>query len=492
MISITPRRISVNSFSSYHPTLISLFEPANTLELQALVRYFYNNGQSYCVTGNGISFDAHFINTNAVISTRYLQRLRIDWDNNCFWAQAGVTWGRVVDQLLPKGYLPLIVPTTSHATIGGSFNCNTYSRMTASDGREAATIEAFELLLPNGECRYCDRQTNADLFRQAIGSYGTIGIVLDVKYRMQYIGESPNFQSSAQGFEGIAGLEHLMPSHSLEGWEAQGYTGSGAFIYWSKGRLRTLVTQHKWVNEPYLKPSILHRSDALRIIGELGIARFPSLARLPLEWTHRQTTRQKMSASYTIDRPRPSMFWLDATLKSRALGQRLGMSPKTLQQSFAIPLNGQRPEDFQRIYKGIAYAMYYIKDLGLTTTMVDVGYLPPAPSFGWSAAPHQQACLLLSITFNGCAIPSYDAINQCFEHLSQYFYDRYEAKIHLTKNVCCSTDLLRKMYADTLPLAQATRQQYDPKGLLRTQLMDRCFPLAKYYVALHGALSMVS
>jgi hypothetical protein len=67
-------------------------------------------------------------------------------------------------------------------------------------------------------------------------------------------------------------------------------------------------------------------------------------------------------------------------------------------------------------------------------------------------------------------------VRECFEHLSRHCHERFGGKVHLTKNLYCSTGLLREMYREQLATFGEIKRTYDAKGLLWNRLCERLLP----------------
>ena len=110
----------------------------------------------------------------------------------------------------------------------------------------------------------------------------------------------------------------------------------------------------------------------------------------------------------------------------------------------------------------------------LFRSMMDVGFLPKGDRNAFSSKPTQSA-YLLSIAIEGKAIPSYQAIYDLFADFSLVCHDQYHGRVHLTKNILCSPEMLRRMYEPELAQILALKAHYDPKGLLQTEFFTKHF-----------------
>lgn len=162
---------------------------------------------------NGWSFDGHAQGHDGdiVLNTSKLAGLydNIDWEQNFdqlkgvvkIWAYAGTPWRELVN-LVNESYLkhtndnqnyfvPIISPTGSKITIGGSFASNTHARGTSvKGGYFADTVDAFKLVtVINGlpTLMTVEKEIQPDLFYALIGSFGRGGVVSAIKINLQMV-----------------------------------------------------------------------------------------------------------------------------------------------------------------------------------------------------------------------------------------------------------------------------------------------------------------
>jgi len=162
---------------------------------------------------NGWSFDSHAQGQDGdiVINTSRLSGLYqdIDWEQNFdrqkgvvkVWVYAGTTWRDLVN-LVNETYLrhsndknhyfvPIISPTGSQITLGGSLASNSHARGTSvKGGYFAETVDAFNLVtLKNGQPTLLtvEKETEADLFYAVVGSFGRGGVISAIKINLQLV-----------------------------------------------------------------------------------------------------------------------------------------------------------------------------------------------------------------------------------------------------------------------------------------------------------------
>ncbi|HEX5038009.1 MAG TPA: FAD-binding oxidoreductase [bacterium] len=134
------------------------------------------------------------------------QILKIDPIKKICVAEPGVTFVELVARTLELGLAPMLVPELKTITIGGAVSgCSVESMSYKYGGFHDSCLE-YEVITAAGEVLACSPQKNADVFHMIHGSYGTLGIIskltfklIDAKpfVRMDYI-NFPSFRELTQ------------------------------------------------------------------------------------------------------------------------------------------------------------------------------------------------------------------------------------------------------------------------------------------------------
>ncbi len=93
--------------------------------------------------------------------------------------QSGAIWKDVLEFLNPKGLSVAIMQSDFDFSIAGSISTNVHGWQLLKPPI-IDSVQAFTIMLANGNILYCSREINKDLFSAAIGGYGIFGIILDV------------------------------------------------------------------------------------------------------------------------------------------------------------------------------------------------------------------------------------------------------------------------------------------------------------------------
>lgn len=468
----------IKSYSGYHEVKAKIFKPQNIKELQHLVQHFYQNDIVYSIMGAGLSFNNAF-QYSYIICCKKLNKLSLDLENNCFIAQPGVTWGQVMKAIVPKGYVPPVIPTASKITLGGSFSCDTYSRMTATYGKEINQIKSFKIVIPTGQIIYASRSQNEDLFYGAITGLGALGIVVEIEEEVLYVGKNPAFCSIVRSFNQTEGIAFLKPEVHFEGQEKEAWKGSCAVFYQKDGNLCNLLAKHGWLDTTNRNPTLVHQiKRPSRIVGDFLMHFFPKVAELSWNYYNKLINKSIPKEAVFIDEPYGSAFVMETNTFSKKIAKKLNLQLKMLQVTYSIPCLTDHEEDRLRYEQFVKDAINKLKINTLYTVMIDGVYVPASKTGLFSSSNSEQDSYLFTITFEGCALNNYDKVKTVLEAISTICYYDYQGKVHLTKNVVCPKHILKEMYADAIDKLIHLKQKYDPKNLLQNNLLNELFDLS--------------
>jgi decaprenylphospho-beta-D-ribofuranose 2-oxidase len=119
----------------------------------------------------------------SVIEMTALDGVRaFDRERGIVTAGAGLSLGALARLALPHGWFVPVMPGTSHVTLGGALAADVHGKNHHADGAFSAHVEAFELLLPDGERHSV--APGEDLFAATAGGMGLTGIVVELTLRL--------------------------------------------------------------------------------------------------------------------------------------------------------------------------------------------------------------------------------------------------------------------------------------------------------------------
>jgi FAD/FMN-containing dehydrogenase len=150
-------------------------------------------GKAISIAGGRHSMGGQqFADGSVLIDTRSLKRVvSFDRERGLLDVEAGIEWPELIQYLHTKQEGQdkqwAIVQKQTGAdkfTLGGSLASNVHGRV-LQNKPIIQDVESFTLLDADGELRECNRQSNPELFRLAIGGYGLFGLITSVKLRLR-------------------------------------------------------------------------------------------------------------------------------------------------------------------------------------------------------------------------------------------------------------------------------------------------------------------
>ena len=135
--------------------------------------------------GNGRANGDAAHNRELTLSTLGLDRI-VDLDAVAgrITVEAGVLLSDLLQVLVPRGWLPPVLPGTRLVSIGGMAAADVHGKNHHGAGSFAEHIEALDLLRGDGRVVTCSPTDNAELFHATLGGMGLTGLILRIRFRL--------------------------------------------------------------------------------------------------------------------------------------------------------------------------------------------------------------------------------------------------------------------------------------------------------------------
>ncbi len=129
--------------------------------------------------GMGRSYgDAAQLTSGLVLEMTRLKGFQLSARQGSVFAQAGVTIGELLGQLVPAGWVVPVVPGTQHVTVGGAIASDIHGKNHGVAGTFASHVRAVGLLTATGEVRELTPDSEDGLFSATVGGMGLTGSIL--------------------------------------------------------------------------------------------------------------------------------------------------------------------------------------------------------------------------------------------------------------------------------------------------------------------------
>lgn len=113
------------------------------------------------------------------------QVIEIDPERRICIAEPGVPFNELVDQTLPLGLVPIVVPELETITIGGAVAGCSIESMSYKYGGFHDTCLEYEIITAQGDVLTCiPENEHALIFQMMHGSFGTVGILSRLVFRL--------------------------------------------------------------------------------------------------------------------------------------------------------------------------------------------------------------------------------------------------------------------------------------------------------------------
>ncbi len=110
--------------------------------------------------------------------------IEIDPEGRSCTAESGVTFSDLVKATMKHGLIPYTVPELKGITIGGAVSGCSIESMSYKYGGFHDSCLQYEVVTGTGEIVTCSPEVNPELFHMLHGSYGTLGLLTKLKFKL--------------------------------------------------------------------------------------------------------------------------------------------------------------------------------------------------------------------------------------------------------------------------------------------------------------------
>ncbi|RMD49610.1 MAG: FAD-binding oxidoreductase [Alphaproteobacteria bacterium] len=102
-------------------------------------------------------------------------------------AEAGIRLGELLAITLPHGLMPMVLPGTGFATLGGAIANDVHGKNHHRDGSFGQHVLAVQLMGPDGRLRRLTPERQPRLFRATLGGLGQTGVIVAARIRLMRV-----------------------------------------------------------------------------------------------------------------------------------------------------------------------------------------------------------------------------------------------------------------------------------------------------------------
>lgn len=165
-------------------------KPKTYSEIQEIIHEANKVGLKICVRGSGLSFsNVCIIDKNIVLDITSLNKIiEFNLQEKYIIVQSGIKTVEVLSKIMPYNFSLAGLSGSKNNTVGGDIGCDVNGKDSWSKGNFGANVEEMKVLLASGEIKMITKNDN--LFYGIIGGLGLLGIILEVKLKLEPIKSS--------------------------------------------------------------------------------------------------------------------------------------------------------------------------------------------------------------------------------------------------------------------------------------------------------------
>ncbi|RMZ75362.1 hypothetical protein DV738_g5524, partial [Chaetothyriales sp. CBS 135597] len=221
------------------------FQPSTVPELQKIVTLGRRLGKRICVTGFGHSPSDLSLTSQWLVNLDKLSRV-LEWDvggkPGLVRFEAGRSLGNLNESLAEKGYTLPNLGSINVQSVAGAISTGTHGS-SLKHGLLSNSITALKILLSNSKVVDCSAEKNASLFRAALLSLGSLGIIVELTFQAV-----PDF--NIKWSQSLWTLDHILDTWDTDLWTQQEYTR----VWWLPYLSRAVIWRGGHTSEPLREP----------------------------------------------------------------------------------------------------------------------------------------------------------------------------------------------------------------------------------------------
>ncbi len=201
-----------------------VLRPRTVEEIRAAYAIARREGATLGLRGGGCSYGDASVNAGGmVLDVSAMNRiLAFDAESGIAEVEGGVTIEQLWKHALPQGWWPKVVSGTMFPTVAGAAAMNIHGKNNYKVGTFGDNVHEFDIVLPSGELRTCDRRRNPDLFHAALGGFGMLGCISRVVLATKRV-HSGELEVKGVSVHDLAEMMEYMDAHTgdadyLVGW----------------------------------------------------------------------------------------------------------------------------------------------------------------------------------------------------------------------------------------------------------------------------------
>jgi FAD/FMN-containing dehydrogenase len=166
-----------------------VFRPESRHEVVEALREAADSAATLGLRGAGCSYGDASLNTGGLLLdlSRMNRVLAFDDRRGEALVEPGLTIRELWRQAIPRGLWPAVVPGTMAVSCGGAAAMNIHGKNNFAVGVFGDHVLEITLITPSGEALVCSREQNRDVFHAAIGGFGMLGVIVEMRVALKRV-----------------------------------------------------------------------------------------------------------------------------------------------------------------------------------------------------------------------------------------------------------------------------------------------------------------
>lgn len=156
---------------------VAVLEPGSVSDIARIIRFANKHDLRIAVRGHGHSiYGQSLVQGGIVIAMSTLAKAR-NLPGARVLADAGCSWGAVLQETLKKGATPRVIPDYAELSVGGTLSIGGISPTSYRYGAMVDNVEALQVVTGEGHIVTCSRNHREDLFDAVLAGQGQCAVL---------------------------------------------------------------------------------------------------------------------------------------------------------------------------------------------------------------------------------------------------------------------------------------------------------------------------
>lgn len=502
-------RCDLYSFDEVHHAMANVFFPASEAELAEILANV-PAGRTVTVRGGGQALYIQSLNDDLVVTMTGKAFSdpgvpKRDEEGFYITSGAGARWWDVIKVTSVYGLMPPSLVSAGHSTVGGTLASDGVSRMSPFVGKEGKQIRSFKIMLADGSVdtftRHESDPARARFFKAVIGSFGALGVVLEVTFDLVVARSNPGVcgdkpfvltRSTRHGnavdwdellrslqAKSEAGAKRFDRKLHLGGGLKAGEPDLARTPEWSALSIAGVMTgqsmsanllEQRYVDPPQILnplPSGMYDANAaFPPNGERTLAVWPTLVELGIELGFPE-------GEFVDELFGWAFFLHNSTTAAKQQAHESGYRINFTQQSFALPSHTDGRFDTRPMQRFIEQLETRLHEADVRAGDVDFLYIP-ADDFLMSASNGLDSFVITVAFVEKDRTEFSPEITDTLRALSRDCR-MLGGRVHLVKGVYADRADLRAMYGTAATELRRLKAIVDPRNIFRNAFFEQVF-----------------